>query len=107
MEHPFMSGFTRAMNDLGFATLRFNFPYREAGRRFPDRPPVAIATWRASTSAPSLSLNSRTCCTTWASGALCTDAMSCASAGADEMVALARQHGKAVYLAIDQVPAAA
>jgi uncharacterized protein len=47
MGHPFMSGFTRAMNDLGFATLRFNFPYREAGRRFPDRPPVAIATWRA------------------------------------------------------------
>jgi predicted alpha/beta-hydrolase family hydrolase len=47
MEHPFMSGFTRAMNDLGFATLRFNFPYREAGRRFPDRPPVALATWRA------------------------------------------------------------
>ena len=49
MEHPFMSGFTRAMNELGFATLRFNFPYREAGRRFPDRPPVAIATWRAVT----------------------------------------------------------
>ncbi|MEV1129197.1 alpha/beta family hydrolase [Agromyces sp. NPDC049794] len=47
MEHPFMSGFTRAMDALGFATLRFNFPYREAGRRFPDRPPVAIATWRA------------------------------------------------------------
>ena len=47
MEHPFMSGFTRAMNTLGFATVRFNFPYREAGRRFPDRPPVAIATWRA------------------------------------------------------------
>ena len=50
-EHPFMSGFTRAMNELGFATLRFNFPYREAGRRFPDRPPVAIATWRAVTDA--------------------------------------------------------
>lgn len=47
MEHPFMSGFTRAMHDLGYATLRFNFPYREANRRFPDRPPVAIATWRA------------------------------------------------------------
>ena len=47
MEHPFMSGFTRAMHDLGYATLRFNFPYREAKRRFPDRPPVAIATWRA------------------------------------------------------------
>ncbi|WP_136707348.1 alpha/beta family hydrolase [Agromyces sp. H66] len=47
MEHPFMSGFTRAMDALGFATLRFDFPYREAGRRFPDRPPVAIAAWRA------------------------------------------------------------
>ncbi|MDQ0893592.1 alpha/beta hydrolase family protein [Agromyces ramosus] len=51
LEHPFMSGFTRAMTGLGFATLRFNFPYREAGRRFPDRPPVAIATWRAVTDA--------------------------------------------------------
>jgi predicted alpha/beta-hydrolase family hydrolase len=47
MEHPFMSGFTRALNDDGVATLRFNFPYREAGRKFPDRPPAAIATWRA------------------------------------------------------------
>ncbi len=46
-EHPFMSGFTRAMHGLGVATLRFNFPYRDAGRRFPDRPPLAIATWRA------------------------------------------------------------
>ncbi|MFB6611003.1 alpha/beta family hydrolase [Agromyces sp. NPDC056379] len=47
MEHPFMTGFTRALNDDGIATLRFNFPYREAGRKFPDRPPLAIATWRA------------------------------------------------------------
>lgn len=47
MDHPFLSGFTRAMNDDGAATLRFNFPYREAGRKFPDRPPKAIATWRA------------------------------------------------------------
>lgn len=47
MEHPFLSGFTRALNDDGVATLRFNFPYREAGRKFPDRPPAAIATWRA------------------------------------------------------------
>jgi predicted alpha/beta-hydrolase family hydrolase len=51
MEHPFMSGFTRAMHDLGYATLRFDFPYREAKRRFPDRPPVAIATWRAALAA--------------------------------------------------------
>ena len=47
MEHPFMLGFTDGLNSLGIATLRFNFPYREAGRKFPDRPPAAIATWRA------------------------------------------------------------
>ena len=34
------------MNRAGFATLRFNFPYMEQGRRFPDRPPKAIAVWR-------------------------------------------------------------
>jgi uncharacterized protein len=47
MDHPFLAGFTRALNDDGVATLRFNFPYREAGRKFPDRPPAAIAAWRA------------------------------------------------------------
>ncbi|MBO1269445.1 alpha/beta hydrolase family protein [Arthrobacter cavernae] len=47
MEHPFLAGFARALNDDGVATLRFNFPYREAGRKFPDRPPAAIAAWRA------------------------------------------------------------
>lgn len=50
-EHPFLTGFCRALGDLGVATLRFDFPYRAAGRRFPDRPPVAIATWRAVTDA--------------------------------------------------------
>jgi predicted alpha/beta-hydrolase family hydrolase len=47
MDHPFMVGFSRAMNDLGVATLRFNFPYMDAGRRSPDRQPVAVAAWRA------------------------------------------------------------
>ncbi len=51
MEHPFLVGFTRAMNDEGIATLRFNFPYIEAGRRSPDRAPVAVGTWRAATDA--------------------------------------------------------
>lgn len=46
MNHPFLVGFSDALNDLGFATLRFNFPYMEQGRRFPDRPPKAIAAWR-------------------------------------------------------------
>ena len=47
MEHPFLTGFTDALNDAGVATWRFNFPYREAGRKFPDRAPAAIAAWRA------------------------------------------------------------
>ncbi|WP_167047949.1 alpha/beta family hydrolase [Salinibacterium sp. ZJ454] len=48
-EHPFLAGFSHAMNEAGVATLRFNFPYRDAGRRFPDRPPAAIATWNTVT----------------------------------------------------------
>lgn len=47
MEHPFLSGFARALGEESVATLRFNFPYREAGRKFPDRPPVAVAAWQA------------------------------------------------------------
>jgi predicted alpha/beta-hydrolase family hydrolase len=47
MDHPFLAGFARALNAQGVATLRFNFPYREAGRKFPDRPPAAVAAWRA------------------------------------------------------------
>lgn len=47
MDHPFLAGFSHALNDAGVATLRFNFPYREAGRKFPDRPPAAITAWRA------------------------------------------------------------
>jgi len=47
MDHPFMVGFTRAMNAEDVATLRFNFPYIEAKRRTPDRAPVAIAAWRS------------------------------------------------------------
>ncbi|MEE2523012.1 alpha/beta family hydrolase [Pseudarthrobacter sp. J75] len=46
-EHPFMAGFAAAMAERGVATLRFNFAYRDAGRKFPDRPPAAIAAWRA------------------------------------------------------------
>lgn len=51
MEHPFLTGFTAALNDGGMATLRFNFPYREAGRKFPDKAPVAVETWKAATEA--------------------------------------------------------
>jgi hypothetical protein len=47
MDHPFMAGFARAIADEGVATLRCNFPYIEAGKRAPDRQPVAVATVRA------------------------------------------------------------
>jgi predicted alpha/beta-hydrolase family hydrolase len=47
MEHPFLTGFVRALGEADVATLRFNFPYREAGKRMPDRAPTAIAAWRA------------------------------------------------------------
>lgn len=50
-DHPFLVGFTDALNDAGVATLRFNFPYREAGRRLPDRAPRAIAAWEAAMTA--------------------------------------------------------
>jgi predicted alpha/beta-hydrolase family hydrolase len=45
-DHPGMEGLARALADRGFAVLRFNFPYGEAGRRLPDRAPVLVETWR-------------------------------------------------------------
>jgi predicted alpha/beta-hydrolase family hydrolase len=45
MDHPFVVGFARAVNDLGVATLRFNFPYMEAGRRSPDSAATAVASY--------------------------------------------------------------
>ena len=63
--HPFLTGFAAALHDEGFATLRFNFPYSEAGRRMPGPAAHAIATWTAveawlAERAPGLAL--------WASG---------------------------------------
>lgn len=45
MEHPFLTGFAAALRAEGIATLRFDFPYREAGRRMPGPAAHAIATW--------------------------------------------------------------
>jgi predicted alpha/beta-hydrolase family hydrolase len=45
--HPFLLGFARAMNELGVATVRFNFPYSEAGRRMPGPAAHATTTWAA------------------------------------------------------------
>lgn len=45
MRHPFLTGFAGALRELGFATLRFNFPYLEAGRRMPGPAAHAVQTW--------------------------------------------------------------
>ncbi len=45
--HPFLLGFARSLGELGVATVRFNFPYLEAGRRMPGPAAHAIATWAA------------------------------------------------------------
>ncbi|HEX3331660.1 MAG TPA: alpha/beta fold hydrolase [Gaiellales bacterium] len=46
MRTPFMAGFAEEIGRLGVATLRFDFPYMQAGRRAPDRPPVLLDAWR-------------------------------------------------------------
>jgi predicted alpha/beta-hydrolase family hydrolase len=53
MDHPFVAGFARACADEGLATLRFNFPYLEAGRRSPDTEAVLRDAWRAAFEAAS------------------------------------------------------
>ncbi|MGK3952492.1 alpha/beta family hydrolase [Microbacterium sp. I2] len=45
--HPFLTGFARSLAQHGVGTLRFNFPYVEAGRRMPGPAAHAVATWAA------------------------------------------------------------
>ena len=47
MEHPFLENFADELGGHGVATLRYNFPYKEAGGRRPDSPRVLTATVRA------------------------------------------------------------
>jgi len=53
MDHPFLVGFCRAMGEAGVATVRFNFPYVERGRRSPDPERVLRGTWLAAFDAAS------------------------------------------------------
>jgi predicted alpha/beta-hydrolase family hydrolase len=50
-DHPFLVGFSAALADAGVATLRFTFPYREAGRRLPGKVEPSIDAWRAAMAA--------------------------------------------------------
>lgn len=47
MRHPFMETVARELGEQGVATLRYQFPYLEAGKKRPDRPPVAMDAVRA------------------------------------------------------------
>jgi predicted alpha/beta-hydrolase family hydrolase len=47
MDHPFLTGFAAGLERAGIATLRFNFPYIEAGRRMPGPASHAVVTWEA------------------------------------------------------------
>jgi hypothetical protein len=46
-DHPFLTGYADELSARGYATLRFNFPYVEQGRRMPGPATHAIATWNA------------------------------------------------------------
>jgi predicted alpha/beta-hydrolase family hydrolase len=47
MAHPFLAKFATLMSERGIGTLRYQFPYMEAGSRRPDSPKVAEAAVRA------------------------------------------------------------
>jgi len=47
MTHPFMAAIAELLAEAGVSTLRFQFPYMEAGSKRPDRPAVAHAAIRA------------------------------------------------------------
>ena len=53
MDHPFLAGFCRAMGEARVATMRFNFPFIERGRRSPDPERVLRETWLAAFEAAS------------------------------------------------------
>jgi predicted alpha/beta-hydrolase family hydrolase len=47
MAHPVLAGIASGLAANSVSCLRFNFPYAEAGRRSPDRPPALLTAWRA------------------------------------------------------------
>jgi uncharacterized protein len=51
MRHPFMERVASELDRRAVATLRYQFPYMEAGRRRPDPAPVAMAAVRAALTA--------------------------------------------------------
>ncbi|MBW1980700.1 MAG: dienelactone hydrolase family protein [Deltaproteobacteria bacterium] len=46
MNHPLLVTLAQGLAQAGYLSLRFNFPYREQGRKSPDRQEVLAATWQ-------------------------------------------------------------
>jgi hypothetical protein len=46
MYNPFIVFLAERLAEAGYITLRFNFPYRENGRKAPDSQPVLVLTWQ-------------------------------------------------------------
>jgi predicted alpha/beta-hydrolase family hydrolase len=47
MHAPFLSALHESLAEHGLLAMKFNFPYREQGRRAPDRAPRLEAAWHA------------------------------------------------------------
>lgn len=47
MEHPLIVLLSTGLCKAGYAALRFNFPYREKGRKAPDTQDTLILTWQS------------------------------------------------------------
>lgn len=47
MKHPSMKALVQALNDVGVATFRYQFPYMEKGSKRPDSPTTTVQTVRA------------------------------------------------------------
>lgn len=47
MHHPFMTTYHEGLANAGFLSIKFNFPYKELGKKAPDRPALLLQTWVA------------------------------------------------------------
>jgi hypothetical protein len=47
MENPLLVYLAEGLARAGIVALRFNFPYKDAGRTAPDKPEILEATWQA------------------------------------------------------------
>ncbi len=46
MRHPYYDGIVAGLVAEHVSAFRFNFPYADAGRGYPDRPPILTEAWR-------------------------------------------------------------